>query len=72
MLQVMDRIEGRNGLQLPWDASALTPTNRRKLGIFKQSVTMLLSRDPALRPSMAQFCESCDQVLAGSTTVDDT
>lgn len=29
----------------------------------------LLARDPAQRPSMDEFCVSCDQVLAGSVSV---
>lgn len=68
MLQVMDRIEGRNGLQLPWEGT-LPPTVRRKLGIFRNSIMHLLDRDPSQRPSMADFCMSCDRVLAGSTSV---
>lgn len=68
MLQVMDRIEGRNGLQLPWEGT-MPPVVRRKLGVFKASVLKLLARDPAERPSMKEFCTSCDRVLAGSTSV---
>ena len=65
----MDCIQGLNGKQLPWEGSRLTPKNRRRLGIFKSSVTALLSRDPRQRPSMAHFCYTCNRVLAGSTTV---
>ena len=68
-MQVMDRIEGLNNKRLPWEGSALSPTNRRKLGIFRASVLSLLSRDPASRVSLDEFCISCDRVLAGSTTV---
>lgn len=68
-VQVMDCIEGLNGLQLPWEGDSLTAENRRKLGIFRGSITALLARDPAKRPSMEDFCESCNQVLAGSTSV---
>ena len=67
-MQVMDRIEGLNGLTLPWEGD-LTPAVRRQLGIFRGSVLQLLARDPAQRPSMEEFCMSCDRVLAGSTSV---
>ena len=39
------------------------------MGVFRGILMGLLSRDPALRPSMERFCESCDRVLAGTTTV---
>lgn len=68
MMQAMDRIEGVNCMKLPWEG-ALLPTVRRQLGVFKDSVLKLLARDPAERPSMEQFCISCDRVLAGSTSV---
>ena len=64
----MDRIEGLNGLKLPWEG-ALTPAVRRQLGIFRSQVLQLLARDPAQRPSMVDFCKSCDRALAGSTSV---
>ena len=68
-VQVMDRIEGMNGQQLPWEGTDLTPAHRRRLGVFKASIVQLLARDPAQRPSMQHFCDSCNRVLAGSTTV---
>jgi hypothetical protein len=68
-VQVMDRIQGLNGLQLPWEGDNLTTANRRKLGIFKGSLLKLLDRDPAERPSMEEFCDACTRVLAGSTSV---
>lgn len=68
-MQVMDRIEGVNGMELPWEGTSLTPDNRRQLGIFKATMLTLLSRDPVNRPSMEQFCESCNRVLACSTSV---
>ena len=68
-MQVMDRIEGMHGLQLPWEDACMTAANRRKMGVFRGCVMELLSRDPSQRPSMEQFCESCDRVLAGTTTV---
>ena len=65
----MDRIEGVNGGQLPWEGISLTPGNKRKLGIFRTSLMALLARDAHQRTSMAAFCNTCDRVLAGSTTV---
>ena len=49
-VQVMDRIEGMNGQQLPWEGTDLTPAHRRRLGVFKASIVQLLARDPAQRP----------------------
>lgn len=69
VLQVMDTIEGVNGQLLPWEGDTLSATHRKQLGVFRPIVTSLLERDPAQRPSMAQFCEACDRVLAGITTV---
>ena len=69
LVQVMDRIEGMHGHQLPWDDACMTATNRRRLGVFRNILLALLSRDPSQRPSMAKFCETCDRVLAGSSTV---
>lgn len=64
----MDHIQGMNGLQLPWEGT-VQPAVRRQLGIFKGNVLHLLARDPAERPSMAEFCRSCDRALAGSSSV---
>ena len=65
----MDSIEGLNGCEMPWEGASLTPGTRRKLGIFRAPLMSLLAREPSQRPSMAEFCTSCDRVLAGSTTV---
>jgi hypothetical protein len=66
---VMDCIEGLNGQELPWEGKGITPAIRRRLGIFKAPITSLLSRDPAERPSMSEFVDSCNRMLAGSTSV---
>jgi serine/threonine protein kinase len=58
-LQVMDRIEGLNGKELPWEGKRLTPAIRRSLGVFRAPILKLLSRDPIERPSMSEFCHSC-------------
>ena len=42
-VQVMDRIEGVNGLVLPWEGAGMTPATRRKLGIFKATLMKLCS-----------------------------
>jgi hypothetical protein len=69
-LQAMDRIQGVEGHEpLPWDEQALSAPNRRMLGVFKNSVLSLLCRGPDERPSMEKFCETCDRVLAGTTSV---
>jgi hypothetical protein len=68
-MQVMDRIEGLNGQELPWEREGITTVIKRCLGIFKTPIISLLSRNPSERPSMSQFCDSCNRVLAGSTSV---
>jgi hypothetical protein len=65
----MDRIEGLNGQELPWESGGITAAIKRRLGIFKTPIISLLSRDPSARPSMSEFCNSCNRVLAGSTSV---
>ena len=60
-VQVMDQLEGLGGKELPWEGTSLTAQRRRCLGVFKASIVMLLSRDPSKRPSMSQFCDSCDR-----------
>lgn len=67
MMQVMDRIQGRGRLNLPWEG-IMPHVVRRQLGVFKGSVLQWLARDPAERPSMEDVCVSCDRVLAGSTS----
>jgi hypothetical protein len=66
-VQIMDRIEGINGMSLPWERQLDGPT-RRKIGIFKRIVCLLLSRNPADRPTMAQFVAKCDSMLVQSVT----
>jgi hypothetical protein len=63
----MDRIEGLNGQELPWEGQNLTPANRRQLGVFRGTLMELLNRDPAERPSMENFCDTCNRVLAGTS-----
>lgn len=67
-LQAMDRSQGLNALQLPWEAT-FTPTVRRQLGVFKDIVLKLLHRDHVERPSMKEFCVSCARVLIGTTSI---
>jgi hypothetical protein len=65
----MDQIEGKGNELLPWEGHRLTPATRQQLGIFKDTLLNLLHRDPARRPSMKEFCRSCNRVLSGSTSV---
>ena len=69
-LQVMDRIEGRQDGTLPWEDACMTATYSRRLGVFRNSLMALVSRDPSQRPSLAHFCATCHRVLAGSTSVE--
>jgi hypothetical protein len=68
-MQAMDQIEGRNGKKLPWEGANLTAEKRSCLGLFRENILMLLSRDPAKRPCMEQFYKNCENVLAGSTAL---
>lgn len=63
----MDRLQGLNGLQLPWEGT-LSPEVRKQLGIFRGIVLKLLHRDPAKRPSMKEVCVHCDRVFGESSS----
>lgn len=67
-VQAMDRIQGVDALELPWEAT-LKPTVRGQPSIFKDIVLKLLNWDPAERPSMKEFCVPYDRVLIGTTTI---
>lgn len=69
-VQVMDQIQGVNGQKMAWEGSKLTSKKRNALGVFRNSLLKLLNREPALRPSMAEFCDTCNRVLTGGTTVE--
>jgi hypothetical protein len=66
-MQVMDQIEGHNGKLLPWESVNMTDEISSCLGLFKESLLLLLSRDPAMRPSMELFYKTCANMLAGNT-----
>jgi hypothetical protein len=64
-MQIMDQIEGRNGKQLPWEGLSLLEKHKKCLGVFRESLMMLLSRDTSMRPSMEQLYENCEALLTG-------
>jgi hypothetical protein len=64
-MQIMDQIEGRNGKQLPWEGLSLLAEHKKCLGVFRESLMMLLSRDVSMRPSMEQLYENCEALLTG-------
>jgi hypothetical protein len=64
-MQIMDQIEGRNGKQLPWEGASLRTEHKKCLGVFRDSLMMLLSRDSSMRPSMEHLHESCEALLTG-------
>jgi hypothetical protein len=68
-MQVMDQIQGKDGQLLPWEGERMNAAVKQKLGIFRHTVLHLLQREPAKRKSMAEFCETCNRVLSGTTTV---
>ena len=69
VVQVMDRIEGLKGLQLPWEEGSLSREHKRQLGVWRECVVSLLSREAKERPSMAAFCDACNRVLSAASTV---
>jgi hypothetical protein len=64
-MQIMDMIEGIDGKQLPWEGNSLSAWHRKCLGVFRDSLMMLLSRDSTMRPSMEQLYENCEALLTG-------
>jgi hypothetical protein len=64
-MQIMDQIEGRNGKQLPWEGLSLLDEHKKCLGVCRDSLMMLLSRDTSMRPSMEQLHETCEALLTG-------
>lgn len=68
--RVQVRAQLRGEAPLPWEGGgSLRADTRRKLGIFQQPVLALLRRDPRDRPSMAAFCDTCNDIVTSSTTV---
>lgn len=68
ILQARKRILGQDGLKLPWELP-LPPADKKKIGVFKKGLQALLNRKAAYRPSMHEFGELCDRLLASSTSV---
>jgi hypothetical protein len=64
-MQIMDQIEGRNGKQLPWEGEGLSAEHKKCLGVCRDNLMMLLSRDPTMRPSMEQLYGDCEALLTG-------
>lgn len=58
-VQVMAQLKGEQ--ELPWEGERFRthPTDRRRLGVFRQQVLALLDRQPERRATMAEFCDSC-------------
>lgn len=51
----------------PWEDEGSSQL-LQKLGPFRRAVLLMLSRDPAARPSMADFLQACRLVLSSTTT----
>ena len=67
-VQMMDQIEGFNGEECPWEAGNFTAASKIQLGIFRHDILKLLQRDARERPSMGQFSDMCNRILAGTAT----
>ena len=63
-IQVHDCITGKGRGKLPWERVPLDAAIRQQLGVFRKVVLQLLDRNPLNRPSMQDFCASCDRVFA--------
>jgi hypothetical protein len=67
-MQVMDQIEGVNGMQLPWEGENLTEINRKKMSLYKGALLQLLDRNPLKRPTMRAFHRTCQNILGDVST----
>lgn len=66
-LQVISQLRGAQ--PLPWEEGTLSPQDRVRVGEMYTPLMQLLARDPARRPSAAQFCDQCMAVSASATSV---
>jgi hypothetical protein len=65
-VQKIDELLGKS--PLPWEKDRLAPERKRKLGVFKNPILQLLSRDPLQRMTLPQFCNVCRNILSPQTT----
>jgi hypothetical protein len=63
-LQIVAMILGSE--MAPWEHPMTAAAMLRPLGHFKGPVLAMLERDPRNRPSMLQFKQACQRVLAQS------
>ena len=63
-MQVMAQLRGES--ELPWEGRRFRahPSDRRRLGVFRQPVLALLQRRPERRATMQQFCNSCHRLFS--------
>jgi hypothetical protein len=62
-LQIMKQLQGED--DLPWEGDQ-NMAARKKLGMFRQPILSLLRRDPAERSTLANFCQTCQQVFTAT------
>eukprot|EP00892_Ulva_mutabilis_P012074 jgi/Ulvmu1/9239/UM005_0339.1 len=67
---VMQQLRGEG--ELPWEGERYRahPTDRRRLGVFRQPVLALLARAPQERATIAQFCSSCERLFSSPDSQD--
>ena len=54
---------GEGGAKLPWEDGERRGRIIGSLGALKRHILQLVSRDPAARPSMPEFCRVCNRLL---------
>ena len=70
-MQVLECLEGVAAM--PWEKETAGGEHlRERLGCFRGPILSLLERNPALRPSMAAFEQTCHSVLRSSVRHDGT
>ena len=68
LLQTIAMVLGTE--EAPWEAPATSAALLNKLGYFKKPVLALLDRNPAERPTMAEFLQACRRVLSHTTAAE--
>ena len=59
----------RGDVPLPWADGELSPDARARIGELYAPLMQLLDRDPARRPSAAEFCDQCMAIASSATNV---
>jgi hypothetical protein len=64
-VQIIAQLKGE--ADLPWEGERADPEVLRKMRTLRRPIMSLLERDPEKRPSMAKFCDQCDDIFGTRT-----